>query len=130
MWAASPKVPLISLPLAVIARSLRLPPQPDDASFSLANRHALVHVFELAGFTKIHSETLTITTTFADAETYIRYLQAVSPNLTALLAPLPPDQQTYLWQAVGEAARQRYISPDGVVRLPGEAICVTGQNLW
>ncbi|MBN9389041.1 MAG: methyltransferase domain-containing protein [Chloroflexi bacterium] len=130
VWAASPKVPLISLPLAVIARTLRLPPQPDDASFTLANRHALVHAFGQAGFTKIHSETITLTTTFADAPTYTRYLQAVSPNLTTKLASLSPDQQNCLWQAVEETARQRYISPDGLLRLPGEAICIAGQKSW
>jgi ubiquinone/menaquinone biosynthesis C-methylase UbiE len=130
VWAASPKVPLISLPLAVIARTLRLPPQPDDASFTLANRHALAHTFGQAGFTKIHSETFTLTTTFPDAATYTRYLQAVSPNLTSLLSSLPPGQQSCLWQAVEEAARQRYISPDGMLRLPGEAICIAGQKPW
>jgi ubiquinone/menaquinone biosynthesis C-methylase UbiE len=130
VWAASPKVPLISLPLAVIARTLRLPPQPDDASFTLANPHALAHTFGQAGFTKIHSETFTLTTTFPDAPTYIRYLQAVSPNLTSRLSVLPPGQPTWLWQAVEEAARQRYISPDGLLRLPGEAICIAGQKPW
>lgn len=128
VWAASPKVPLISLPLAVIARTLRLPPQPDDASFTLANRHALTQAFGQAGFTRIHSETFTLTTTFADGPTYTSYLQAVSPTLTMMLGSLPLDKQNYLWQAVGEAARHRYISQDGLLRLPGEALCIAGQK--
>ncbi len=128
VWAASPKVPFMSLPVAVIARTLRLPPQPGDASFNLANRHALADVFGQAGFIKVQSETVTLTMPFADAATYTRYLQAVSPALIAMLAPLPPDQQDLIWKAVGEAARQRYAGADGRLLIPGEAICMAGQK--
>ena len=130
VWSTSPKVPFMSLPMAVMAQILRLPSQPNEGGpFSLANRHALAQNFEQAGFVKMHSEIVTITMTFADAENYLHYLQAVSPTISKMLAPLPPEQQAQIWQTVGQVAHQRYAAPNGLLHIPGEAICIVGQKL-
>jgi|GEM_PF-4194540 len=45
----------------------------------------------------------------------------------AMLDEHPPELQTKIWQAITEAARQ-YITADGKVRMPNQAICVVGHR--
>ena len=59
---------------------------------------------------------------------YTRFIQAIGAPVRALMASESAERQTSIWQAVTEAV-QPYVTGDGVVRLPAEAICIVGQRL-
>lgn len=128
-WSVPPKVPLISLPMAVMQKALQLaPPPPGTPSvFSLSAPDAVERLLIDAGFRDVATEGLTMTVEFPSTEVYTSFLRDMAPPIRALLAKQPPERQEMLWRAVREAARS-YATPDGTVRMSNEGLYVVGQR--
>jgi SAM-dependent methyltransferase len=125
VWPAAPKVPVMSLPMAVISQSIQMPPPPPgyQGPFSLADREALEQTFIQAGWSSLQSEAFPVTAEFASAGEYVRFLQATSP-LSAVLAKLGVEQQEHIWQAIRETVQERYGRADGTIFIPNETTCL------
>lgn len=129
VWDVPSKVPLLSLAMGVVRQHLQVPPPSPDipSPFNLADVNILECALTNADFTDVHTERHTVTFTWNSVDDYIRFHQAVSPQIHTLLAHQPAERQAIVWQAVKKAVQQ-YTTPDGSVRLANEAICVVGQR--
>jgi ubiquinone/menaquinone biosynthesis C-methylase UbiE len=88
VWSIPSKVPLLSIPVYIVAEQLGLPsPLPrSPGPFSLSDIDALENSLSRVGFKNIHSETLTVTFEFASAQEYVRFVQEISTPIQALLS--------------------------------------------
>jgi SAM-dependent methyltransferase len=125
VWPAPPKVPVMSLPMAVINQYIQIPPPPPGyhGPFSLADREALERAFAQAGWSSVHSEAFLVNAEFASAGDYVRFMQAISP-LNALLRKLGVEQQQHIWQAIRETVQERYGRADGTIFIQNETTCL------
>ena len=128
-WGEPSKVLYISLAMGTVRRCLQVPPpQPGILGpFSLSDPNALEKTFTNAGFTDVQSNRLNVTFEWGSPGDYTRFIQAIGAPVRALMASESAERQTSIWQAVTEAVRP-YVTGDGVVRLPAEAICIVGQR--
>jgi ubiquinone/menaquinone biosynthesis C-methylase UbiE len=128
VWGPPERVPFSSLPARVLRQVLQPPPPPAGTPdvFSLADRGVLEHTFRQAGFTQIHTESLTVTFTYASVDDFIAERRAVSPNVRALLANASAAERTTIHGAIVEAVTP-YTGADGVIQMPNETLCIVGQ---
>lgn len=126
VWPTPSKVPVLSLPRAVITQYLEVPSPPPGmpGPFSLSDIEVLEQALAQVGFSEVRSEPLELRLEFASASDYARFIQAVSPSINALLASQRAEQQERIWQAIQETVQERYGSADGKVRMPTETICI------
>ena len=129
VWAASEKVPMLSMPMGVVGRMLELPPPPAGAPgmFSLADATALEQRFANAGFTEVRSEPMPVTFRAASVDDYIQLLKDCSPPLNTLLADRPSGLQQEAWEAI-RAAAGKFADSDGGMSMPNECIVVVGRR--
>lgn len=78
-----------------------------------------------AGFTRVMTEPMRLTLTFAAPEDCARYLAEVSPDVVALLRDRSPAQQAEYRRRVSDGV-QLFVSPDGHVRIPNLTVCAAG----
>lgn len=127
-WAEPSRVPAMSLPRGVLARELGMAPPADrQGPFALSDPAALEAALRDTAYSDVVSELVTTTTRFSAAAEYVRFTEAVSPPVRALLAQQPAARQEQLRRAI-EAAAERYAQPDGSIRFENVAICVAGQR--
>ena len=74
----------------------------------------------------MRSERLSVVSEFLSTGSYAQYVRDTSFPLSKALAEQSPERREQVWQAVEESARM-YAGADGVVRMPGEVVCVVGQ---
>src|SRR5215469_3726486 len=130
VWPIPSKVPVLSLPRAVITQYLEVPSPPPGmpGPFSLSDIGVLEQALAQVGFSEVRSEPLELRLEFASASDYARFIQAVSPSINALLASQRAEQQERIWQAIQETVQERYGSADGKMRMPTETICIVARR--
>jgi SAM-dependent methyltransferase len=128
VWGPPERVPFSSLPARVLRQVLQPPPPPAGTPdvFSLADSGLLEHTFRQAGFTQIHTESLTVTFTYTSVDDFIAERRAVSPNVRALLANASAAERTMIQAAIAEAVVS-YTDADGLIQMPNETRCIVGQ---
>jgi hypothetical protein len=84
-------------------------------------------LFWKAGFGEVHSEPLTVSFEFASTDEYIRYVQDVALPIWGLMVDESAERKEQVWKAVADAHRP-FEGPDGVMRLDGESILVSGRR--
>ena len=128
VWDVPPKVPFISMAFRLAQEMFELPPPPPGTPtlFGLAQGN-LEQAMEKAGFTNIHSETLTVTTDFASVEELCSYLRDIAAPIMALLANQTVEKQAQFWDAFSDAART-YANENGQIQIPNSTICVVGKK--
>ncbi len=125
VWAAPPRVPLISLAMGVVRRELNLaPPQADmPGPFRLADVSILERALTDTGFENVRTERMTLVFEWRSAEEYVQFQQEIAAPITALLAAESAERRAAVWREVTEAARA-HAGADGTVRLSNEAVVV------
>ena len=130
VWPTPSKVPVLSLPRAVITQYIEVPSPPPGmlGPFSLSDIGVLEQALAQVGFSEVRSEPMELRLEFASASDYARFIQAVSPSINALLASQRAEQQERIWQAIQETVQERYGSADGKMRMPTETICIVARR--
>ena len=130
VWPTPSKVPVLSLPRAVITQYIEVPSPPPGmlGPFSLSDIGVLEQALAQVGFSEVRSESMELRLEFASASDYARFIQAVSPSINALLASQRAEQQERIWQAIQETVQERYGSADGKMRMPTETICIVARR--
>lgn len=129
VWGPPEGAPALSLAARVVLESLGMPPPDFGAKtpFALADVAALERRFEGAGFAHTHGEWVTVTFTFESPEQFVAFRKDRSRPLLARIANQPAARQEAAWRAVAEAAA-RFTSPDGKIRMPSRAYCVSARR--
>lgn len=128
VWGPPERVPMISLPMAVLSRELGQPlSQPGVGPFDLSVPATLEQLLRDAGFADVRSEPFPVTFQFASVDDLLTHTRDVSAPLRTIMAQQSPERQSELWGKIGEAA-QRFVQPDGTVRVPNESLIVVGQR--
>jgi enediyne biosynthesis protein CalE5 len=129
VWGPAEKVPMTSVPMAVIRRELNLPaPEPGTpGAFSLADPDLLKEIFVSAGFSAVHTERLMVSYEMASAEEFVSFRRDVAAHITVLVSSEPPERQKEIWRAVVDAMSP-YVASDGKLRVENEAILIVGQR--
>ena len=127
VWDIPQSVPLISLSFGIAHKMFNLqhPPPGTPSIFGLAN-NALELALTRAGFSDVHTETLTVTFEFASMDTFIQYYKDTAAPVVALLKDKTAAQQEEFWKELAEAAGQ-YSSAIGL-RIPNTAVCAVGMK--
>jgi SAM-dependent methyltransferase len=122
-----PATVAFAAPVPVIRAELALPPPPAGVPgpFALADAGQLAALVEAAGFQDVATGAVTATYRFASPELATRWLRAVAPPITALVAGQPPEVQERVW-ARATAAWTPFTTPGGGVRLDNQALWVRG----
>jgi SAM-dependent methyltransferase len=130
VWPAPARVPVLSLPRDIIIQYIEVPSPPPGmpGPFSLSDIGTLEQAFTQAGFSEVDSKPLELTLELASASDYIRFIRAISPSISTLLASQSAEQQERIWLAVRDTAQERYGRADGTVRIPGETICILARR--
>lgn len=129
VWDSPEKVPMISLPMGVVRKELRLPPPPPDrpTPFSLADRARLEKMLRDAGFRDVATEGITVTLELPSPEVYCDYIKDVAGPVTTLLKEQTEERKACVWRAVMDACR-RFETPGGGIRMENSAILVSGRK--
>ncbi|MCU0634071.1 MAG: methyltransferase domain-containing protein [Gemmatimonadaceae bacterium] len=129
VWEAGPT----GRPLASLATTLAdaLFGPPTSSAHPPADERSvaplLADTLRRAGFTTVHTESMTIPFTWRSPAECIEYLRDVSPNLRARLAAQPAARQAaYRRQLVRQLAP--YSTADGRVRIPNVTLCAVGRG--
>ncbi|MDQ3840528.1 MAG: methyltransferase domain-containing protein [Thermoproteota archaeon] len=139
VWSHPSKVPLISLAMNTVREHLKMPTllQLTSSSaaaaipgpFSLANVNTLVNSFIQAGFTGVHTESLTVSFELASAEDYVCCTKELSAPINAILSNEVEERKEEIWKAVAEEAARKYTdNTTGCIRLDNEVICIVGKK--
>jgi len=130
VWPAPSRVPMLSVPREIISQYIEVPSPPPGMPglFSLSDVGRLEQAFTQAGWSGVGSESLELNLELDSAADYAQFMQAISPSLNALLASQSTEQQERIWQAVRETVQKRYGRADGMVRIPGETICLVARR--
>lgn len=116
-------------PVPIIREILELPPPPDRPGvFALADPAVLADVVAGAGFTDLRTGTVTAVFDLPSREDATRFLRECAPPITALVDRQPPEVQDRVWTRVTERAWDRYLGPDGRVRLTNDANWIAATN--
>jgi len=128
VWAAAPKVPIISLATGIIGKQVQMsaPPPEIPNPFSLADTNKLENSLAKAGFREMHVETVIVTFEFASGEDYCRYCQAASASARIALSKETEERKEDIWRQVAEEATRNYGTADGLIKMDNESICMVG----
>jgi ubiquinone/menaquinone biosynthesis C-methylase UbiE len=129
-WDVPAQVPMLTLAMRVIRQFIDVPPPPAEAPnpFSLADVTAFERTLTQAGFVEVQHERLTLTWDFDSAEEFVLMVQDTAAPILALLANRPAEQQTEIWQAIESETIKLYMTEDGRIGIPSEAICVVARH--
>ncbi len=129
VWGQPERVPMISLPFAVLSRELGQPPAlPSGPSpFALSEPATLEQAVRDAGFADVQSEPFTVTFEFASLDALLSHLGDVSAPLRTVMATQSIERQAELWGKLADAAVS-FADADGMVRLSNECLLVAGRR--
>ena len=129
VWGPPEGAPALGLAARVVLESLGMAPPDEGAKtpFALADVAALERRFENAGLAQIRGEWMTVTFTFESPEQYVAFHKDRSRPLMANIASQPAARQAAAWEAVAAAAA-RFTGPDGKIRMPSRAYCVSARR--
>ena len=127
VWATPDRV-AFATPVTVMIETLGItPPAAGPGPFALGADGALEDLVHDAGFTDVVVGTALAVYETASAEACTEWIRDVAPPITELMA----DQPEPVWQDVWEhvtRAWDPFLGPDGTVRLPCTAVCVSGRK--
>lgn len=105
-WGPPERVPLFAIPMRTAMQRLDVPPPPPGTPGPLSRPtpEAIGGLLEAGGFSDVQVEEADVTFEWESAEAFTAYLREISPPITALLAPHPPDVQEETWAAIAQAA--------------------------
>jgi ubiquinone/menaquinone biosynthesis C-methylase UbiE len=127
VWATPDKV-AFATPVAVMIETLGIePPAAGPGPFALGADGALEELVRDAGFTDVVASTALAVYETASAEACTEWIRAVSPPITGLIADQPESVQQHVWDRVTRAWAP-FQGPDGAVRLPCTAVCVSARK--
>jgi ubiquinone/menaquinone biosynthesis C-methylase UbiE len=127
VWATPDKV-AFATPVAVMIETLGIePPAAGPGTFALGADRALENLVRDAGFTDVVAGTALAVYETASAEACTQWVRDVAPPITELIADQPASVQQDVWERVTRAWAP-YQGPDGAVRLPCTAICVSARK--
>ncbi len=129
LWDTPDKVPMISLPMEVVRKEMRLPTPSTEkpTPFSLAGRARCESMFKEAGYNGVSTEGVAVTLELPSAEAYIDFIKDVAGPVVTLIRDQTEERKAYVWRAVKEACK-RYEAPSGRVKMENLAICVAGRK--
>jgi SAM-dependent methyltransferase len=127
VWATPDKV-AFATPVAVMIETLGLqPPAAGPGPFALGADGALERLVRDAGFTDVVAGTALAVYETSSAEACTEWIRDVAPPITELIADQPEPVRQDVWDRVTRAWAP-FQSPDGAVRLPCTAVCVSGRK--
>lgn len=127
VWATPDKV-AFATPVAVMIETLGIePPAAGPGPFALGPDGALEELVRDAGFTDVVAGTALAVYETASAEACTQWVRDVAPPITELIADQPESVQQDVWDRVTRAWAP-FQGPDGAVRLPCTAICVSARK--
>jgi trans-aconitate methyltransferase len=127
VWATPDKV-AFATPVAVMIETLGVaPPAGRPGPFTLGADGVLEELVRDAGFTDVVARTALAVYETASAEACTEWIRAVSPPITELIADQPASVQQDVWDRVTRAWAP-FQGPDGAVRLPCTAVCVSARK--
>jgi enediyne biosynthesis protein CalE5 len=128
VWGRAYEVPILSLPLDGLARTLggSLPPYRANP-FLLGDPEVLESYIQAAGFRDICVEAALVTFTFASVEEYVADQQTRNRLVRVIIQSQPLAQQEELWHVVRESV-QHHVGLDGRVRLSNVALIASAQR--
>ncbi|MCC2647454.1 MAG: ubiE [Nitrososphaeraceae archaeon] len=110
VWSHPSKVPLISLAMNTVREHLKMP--------------TLLQLF-----TRVHTESLTVSFQLASAEDYACCTKELSAPITAMLSNETEERKEEIWKAVAKEAARKYTdTTTGCIRLDNEVICIAGKK--
>jgi len=126
VWAAPPKVPILSTPMGVIREMIEVPAPPKGAPgiFSLADTSRLETALSDAGFKDIKTETFNAKMEWASVDIYVEFMQEIASPIIAMLAKETDERRKEIWHAVGKAI-SRFAKDDGRLEIDNETILVS-----
>ena len=127
VWSVPEKVPAMGIPMEIVQRLMDLPPPAPGSigPFNLADVQGLEKSLIAAGFTNVQSEGVTTVWQAPSPEEFLDMLFDFSAGFAGVLASQTEEKRTLVISALKEGFGQ-YTSTDGAVRIPNEAVCVTG----
>jgi SAM-dependent methyltransferase len=127
VWATPDKV-AFAAPVAVMIDTLGIePPVAGPGPFALGADGALDDLVLDAGFTDVVAGTALAVYKTDSAEACTEWVRDVAPPITELLADQPEPVRQDVWDRVTRAW-DPFRGPDGTVRLPCTAICVSARK--
>jgi ubiquinone/menaquinone biosynthesis C-methylase UbiE len=127
VWATPDRV-AFATPVPIIIEALGIEPLAGGPGpFALGADGALGSLVRQAGFVDVAAGTALAVYETASAETCTEWIRDVAPPINALLADQPESVQLNVWDCVTRAWAP-FQSPDGTVRLPCTAICVSARK--
>jgi SAM-dependent methyltransferase len=129
VWAAAPKVPLITLGDEKVRRIANLPPPPPGSlgPLSLADTGKLSRALTEAGFADVGIEPLTVSFDFSSDDDFMQFRLDLSAQFRAMFTVQPPATQAEIRKAIAEDL-ERYRGTDGRIRIDNEAICLVARR--
>lgn len=127
VWATPDKV-AFSTPVTVMIETLGIePPAAGPGPFALGAQGALEDLVRDAGFTDVVARTALAVYKTDSAEACTEWLRDVAAPITELIADQPEAVRQDVWHRVTRAWAP-FQGPDGAVRLPCTAICVSART--
>ena len=127
VWATPDKV-AFATPVAVMIETLGIePPAAGPGPFALGADGALEDLVRDAGFTDVVAGTALAVYETASAEACTEWVRDVAPPITELIADQPEPIRQDVWDRVTRAWAP-FQGPDGAVRLPCTAVCVSARK--
>lgn len=130
VWAASDKVPFISLPLNTVLKETngQLPPAGTPGPFSLSDENMLKDSFIKTGFGDIHIERMDVIFDFDSAEAFTNFVCETAAPIQAILSNQTRDKRREILTAITEAVGKYINKSSGSISISNEAICVVGKR--
>lgn len=127
VWSVPEKVPAMGIPMGIIQRLMDIPPPtPGTPSpFNLAELQGLENSLRGAGFSDVKNESVTTVWEGPSPSQFLDMLFDLSSGFAGALARQTEEKRAQVISALKEGFGQ-YTDTDGTVRIPNEAICVTG----
>ena len=127
VWATPDRV-AFATPVTVMIETLGItPPAAGPGPFALGADGALEDLVRDAGFTDVVVGTALAVYETASAEACTEWIRDVAPPITELMADQPEPVRQDVWDRVTRAW-DPFRGPDGTVRLPCTAVCVSGRK--
>lgn len=131
VWPEAERVACIDLPRRVAMDVFDLPEcgEEEPGPFRLSDAAELSSELERAGLSEVELDRVPSTMEFSSFAAYRTFLEETSSSLPELLASHPPEKGEELWSRL-ETAVRTHTDREGSLRLPGEAILVSGRRPW
>jgi hypothetical protein len=127
VWATPDRV-AFATPVAVMIQMLGIePPAAGPGPFALGADGALESLVRDAGFTDVVAGTALAVYETASAKACTEWVRDVAPPITELIADQPEPVRQDVWDRVTRAWAP-FQGPDGAVRLPCTAVCVSARK--